>query len=217
MILLERTVAPSPYQWEAVVSAMRNPLMSWDKSDSEYDVANYCDCDYVIGDNDLDLMMRLARAGSSDAKFRRMLPVIVDITAPTFWIRELDTYKVSTVCNSCSIQHKGVSADYVISDISVEKNVLEKNKDVEDALNHVLDTVNILRKLYVTTKDYSYFRMMRSLMPMGLKYKFTWAANYEVLANIYKQRKNHKLEEWHTFCDWIESLPYSEIITLDKE
>jgi hypothetical protein len=194
---------------EGALRSMRNPKNSWHKSDSEYEYDQHKDdWLYVIGENDLDLAQRLVRAGTEHSKFMRSIFVSVDIVCPTYIAAELDTYKVGTTRNSCSLQHKGSSRDFEISDFTVDN-------PYDQIWNTVISYVNTLRKKYLETKDYTYFRQMRQLMPMGYNYTFTWTANYAVLRNIYKQRCNHSLKEWHEFCEWIETLPYAkELITI---
>jgi hypothetical protein len=193
----------------------RNPLDSWDKSDS-YKIENDFFTDFHIGENDMGLAHRLIDAGSdSDCKFLRMIYVAVDITAPVYFWRELDTYKVGTTTNSRSLQHRGMVKDYEIEDFTFEKVPTMTNNDYlyREDLQTIINIINHYRQKYKETKDYTYFRIMRQLMPMGYNYTETWCANYAVLRNIYRQRKNHKLSEWHDFCKWIETLPYSELIT----
>lgn len=212
MIKIERT---ETYGWEAAIRGMRNPLNSWDKSDSDFQNGGI-----TVGDNDLALMKRLSKAGSDHGKYLRMIHVQCDIIAPVYFTAELDTYKVGTTRNSCSMQHKGASRDFTIRDFSVDDriyNLIEPGHSdypelfhVADEWENVIDMLNKLRRTYNETGDYRYFVMLRSLMPMGYNYRFTWDTNYAVLKNIYHSRKNHKLEEWHTLCDWIEQLPYAE-------
>lgn len=188
---------------EGALRGMRNPLNSWKKSDSYYESNKY-----IIGDNDLNLAQRLIRAGDEHAKFMRSIFVSVDITAPVYFCSELDTYKIGTTRNSCSLQHKGASRYYNIEDFTAD--------DPDDVIwDIIIDKLNKLQDQYNATKSYKYFRQMRQIMPMGYDYKFTWTANYAILRNLYKQRRNHPLEEWHIFCEWIDTLPYSkELITL---
>lgn len=194
------------YGWESAIRGCRNPKNSWDRMDSYQDTT----C-YRIGPNDHNLMMRLAKAGSEHAKYRRMIEVWCDVTCPSYVAAEVDTYKVGTVRNSCSLQHKGASRDFTLDDFTFDPAI--KKEDMQEAI----DKVNAYRRLYVDTKDYTYFLAMRQIMPMGYNYRFTFHTNYETLSNIYRQRKNHKLPEWREFCQWIKTLPYSEIITLEEE
>ena len=220
--------------WEHAIRGMRNPKNSWEKSDSGYcftgDKTEF-DCEhcpardactmltgYMIGPNDLDLMTRLRNAGTDHRKFMRMITVYVDITAPLYWWKEFDTYKVGTVVNSCSTMHKIHSKPIELSDFSFEDFEIEDAEvSVRDCFINVIADCEILRKLYLETNDKKYWRALIQLLPTSYNQKRTVMLNYEVLANIYKSRKNHKLQEWHTLCDWIESLPYSELITGGKE
>lgn len=201
MLKIENT---ETFGWESAIRGMRNPMNSWDKSDSDFSGTVP-----VIGKKDLKLMKNLSRAGDSDSKYLRMIYITCDITAPVFWLNELQTYKVGTTCNSTSLQHKGMSRDFVLSDFSYEADV----ETMDTMMRLTVAWLNDLKKRYKETCNYKYFRAMRQLMPMGYNYKITWSANYQVLKNIYRQRRHHKLVEWHEFCDWIEELPYSEIIT----
>ena len=192
------------YGWEAAIRGMRNPLNSWDKSDSEFTVE-----DDFIGDNDLALMNKLRKAGTDHRKFMRMITVSFDITAPLYWWKEFDTYKVGTVANSCSTMHKIHDKELTLDDFSHE--YLEP--EARDVMMCVIQSINALREYYCDFKNKSDWYQMIQLLPTSYNQRRTVMLNYEVLANIYKSRKNHKLDEWHTFCEWIESLPYSELIT----
>lgn len=224
--------------WEHAIRGMRNPLNSWDKSDSEW---SYCGgteaegyveavqmgCEdegyaYDIGPNDKDLMMRLRNAGTDHRKFMRMLVVYVDITAPLYWWKECDTYKVGTVANSCSTMHKIASKEFTLEDFSTEHLIIESEREgflnwgdviPMEALHIIIRALNESRIKYLQTNDKRYWWQMIQLLPSSYNQKRTVMLNYEVLANIYKSRKNHKLDEWHQFCDWIMSLPFSELIT----
>lgn len=198
-IQIENTVYPSMPQWQAAIRGMRNAKRSWGKSDTD---------DTGIGEADLKLMRTLVQAGSSHRKFLRMLPVITDITAPSCWVAELDTYKLGTVRNSCSFMHTGAAKPFTMDDFSTE------DETEETAINIILWMLNLLRDRYIVSKDESLFREMRNLLPSGYNIRFTWSANYETLLNIYNQRKYHRLPEWHTFCEWIEQLPYFQKICL---
>ena len=219
--------------WEAAIRGMRSPMNSWDKSDSGYGCGNdkeyFCDkCSssfhcpsrektYNIGPNDLDLMTRLRNAGTDHRKFMRMITVYVDITAPLYWWKEFDTYKVGTVANSCSTMHKIHAKEFTLEDFSCE-HLLNKaqiyNGYVSTAvLECIIGALNEFRKLYLETKDKKYWWQLIQLLPSSYNQRRTVMLNYEVLANIYKSRRNHKLDEWHAFCEWIENLPYSELIT----
>lgn len=228
--------------WEATVRGMRNPLNSWAKSDSEnkYYGGDCYKGVFELGDNDKDLMKRLRNAGTDHRKFMRMITVYVDITAPLYWWKEFDTYKVGTTTNSCSTMHKIHAKEFTLDDFSHEHVIdIHKEHDSLNAKNHpdnyavvscyindeegildpygcLLKTVELLnkcRKLYLETKDKRYWWQMIQLLPSSYNQKRTVMLNYEVLANMYKSRKNHKLDEWHTMCDWMETLPYFELIT----
>ena len=226
--------------WEAAIRGMRNPMNSWEKSDSEWcligtpgtnqAVANdkYLREKYCIGNNDLDLMKCLCNAGTDHRKFMRMITVYMDITAPLYWWKEFDTYKVGTVANSCSTMHKIADKEFTLEDFSCEKLITREQPLVEDVdsveppnavwlMNRTIQTLNQYRNLYLQTKDKKYWWQMIQLLPSSYNQRRTVMLNYEVLANIYKSRRNHKLDEWHTFCDWIERLPYSELITGEKK
>lgn len=213
MIKIENTEVVG---WEAAIRGMRNPLNSWGKSDSikcyvnancpgicKNNVSGIC-----IGPNDLDLMKRLRNAGTDHRKFMRMITVYVDVTAPLYWWKEFDTYKVGTVANSCSTMHKIHAKEFTLEDFSHEHLYLP----LQD-LRPTIDLLNTYRERYLETKDKSDWWQLIQLLPSSYNQRRTVMLNYEVLANIYKSRRNHKLDEWHVFCEWIESLPYSEFIT----
>lgn len=214
MIKLEHT---DVYGWEAAIRGMRNPLNSWDKSDSGHSLKFTPSGDkiypFTVGDNDHDLMMRLAAGGSTHAKYRRMITVTVDITAPLYWWKEFDTYKVGTVANSCSTMHKIHANEFTLDDFSHEHlfddDILQSNVDI---LQFVIDALNFAREDYLKTKDKRYWWQMIQLLPSSYNQKRTILLNYEVLVGMYRDRKNHKLDEWHVLCDWIRQLPYSELI-----
>ena len=213
--------------WEAAIRGMRNPLNSWEKSDSRFSLLDDCgDCTHCnlrfdecneqqIGPNDLDLMTRLRNAGTDHRKFMRMIAVYLDITAPLYWWKEFDTYKVGTVANSCSTMHKIADNEFTLDDFSYE-HLFDfcPNSDTDSmtVLRHTIGWLNCCREKYLKTKDKDDWWQMIQLLPSSYNQKRTVMLNYEVLANIYKSRKNHKLDEWNTFCEWIESLPYSELI-----
>lgn len=228
--------------WEAAVRGMRNPMNSWEKSDSRFGCGNdneyFCDnCSssfhctslkktYNIGPNDLDLMTRLRNAGTDHRKFMRMITAYLDITAPLYWWKEFDTYKVGTVANSCSTMHKIADKEFTFDDFSHEKLINSACMEIQEqhirispiqALATTIECLNSYRDLYLQTKDKKYWWQMIQLLPSSYNQKRTVMLNYEVLANIYKSRKDHKLDEWHKFCNWIERLPYSELITGNKE
>lgn len=230
MIKIENTEVMG---WKAAIRGMRNPMNSWEKSDSEFDrePRNYFDengtpCTdlrkFVIGSNDFDLMKRLRNAGTDHRKFMRMITVYVDLTAPLYWWKEFDTYKVGTVANSCSTMHKIAAKEFTLEDFSCEHlgrfvkdtggNVAPVY-DFKRSFEYIVKCLNDARNLYLETKDKKYWWQMIQLLPSSYNQKRTVMMNYEVLANIYKSRKNHKLDEWKEFCEWIETLPYSELIT----
>ena len=266
-IKFENVVLPSSEQWEAIIIGTRNPMNSWDKSDSkfveeiDFDPSDH-PCGVNLGKNDLDLMRRLAADGPVHAKYRRMITVIVTITAPLYWWKEFDTYKVGTVANSCSTMHKIADKEFTLEDFSCEhllnlddpgagfdyscvvrnpenKNQLMNGEYVAasfECLKLTIDVLNTYRYRYLKTNDKKYWWQMIQLLPSSYNQKRTVMMNYEVLANIYKSRRNHKLDEWceHKvelvgdcpdnmypyplrkyggFCDWIKTLPYSELIT----
>ena len=207
--------------WEHAIRGMRNPLNSWDKSDSEFcilgssdyegSIAVDYDCEWTtyIGPNDQDLMKRLRKAGTDHRKFMRMIVVYCDILAPLYWWKEFDTYKVGTVANSCSTMHCIHKHEFTIDDFSHEHLMDESIALLKD----IVKDLNECRKWYLDTKDKKYWWQMIQLLPSSYNQKRTVMLNYEVLANMYKSRKDHKLDEWHEFCDWIRELPYSELIT----
>ena len=219
--------------WEAAIRGMRNPKNSWEKSDSGVCAAHgpahctdcvYTDChaddveigtNYIVGSNDLDLMTRLRNAGTDHRKFMRMITVYLDITAPFYWWKEFDTYKVGTVANSCSTMHKLTAKEFELDDFSHEHLIVASL----NSLKRTIEDLNACREAYLSDeiKDPEWKKeiwwQMIQLLPSSYNQKRTVMLNYEVLANIYKSRRNHKLDEWHTLCDWIESLPYSKLIT----
>ena len=201
------------YGWEAAVRGMRNPKNSWSKSDS---VFSFLDGHPHLGPNDKKLMATLREAGTDHRKFLRMIVVSLDIIAPLYWWKEFETYKVGTVANSCSTMHKIAAREFAYSDFSIEHLIFgTPNGDpmYYEAFRCVLSALNEARHCYLDTKDKSYWWQMIQLLPTSYNQTRTDMLNYEVLANIYKSRRNHKLDEWHAFCDWIETLPYSWLIT----
>ena len=244
--------------WKAAIRGMRNPMNSWEQSDSDYrpilckrcdncmsyQLEKWDDCEqceveqqtkahdgFMIGPNDYDLMMRLRNAGTDHRKFMRMIIVYVDITAPLYWWKEYDTYKVGTVANSCSTMHKIAAKEFTLDDFSHEHlGVLipaELNDGEEvfqnlwiESLKRTIEDLNIARGFYIREQNSDlkkkYWLQMIQLLPSSYNQKRTIMMSYEVLANIYKSRRNHKLAEWHTLCDWVEGLPYSEIITGER-
>lgn len=235
MIKLEHVVLASPEQMEFIIEGMRNPMNSWEKSDSlgmEYNATEcYERCLFegldrcneclkvsmfgaILGENDHALMQRLAKAGTDHRKFMRMLPVYVRITAPLYWWKEFDTYKVGTVANSCSTMHKITAKPFDISDFSYEHLIVASFNE----LGHTIETLNTCREGYLEKTDNPDWQkeiwwQMIQLLPSSYNQTRNVMMNYEVLANIYKSRKNHKLDEWREVCKWIEELPYSELIT----
>lgn len=274
MILIENTEV---HGWEAAIRGMRNPMNSWDKSDSE-DCENYtilsekiatltktektpngislftdadkteykntvqvlreiseiykelsdknqekllktmCDMDYCVGDNDLNLMKKLVKAGTDHSKFMRMINVTCDITAPLYWWKEFDTYKVGTVRNSCSTMHKIHDKEFTLDDFSHEH--LFSVREVElgatiplNFLEHICIVLNECRKQYLKTNDKQWWWQMIQLLPSSYNQRATVQTNYQVLRNMYHSRKPHKLDEWRNFCCWVDELPYSELIT----
>ena len=222
--------------WEAAIRGMRNPMNSWEKSDSEWNLIGtpgtnqavaddkYLREKYCIGNNDLDLMKRLCNAGTDHRKFMRMITVYMDITAPLYWWKEFDTYKVGTVANSCSTMHKISDKEFTLEDFSCEHLITREQPLVEgvDAveppnavwlMNRTIQTLNQYRNLYLQTKDKKYWWQMIQLLPSSYNQRRTVMVNYEVLANMYKSRRNHKLDEWVDFCAEIERLQHSELIT----
>lgn len=197
--------------WEPAIRGMRNPLNSWEKSDTDY--YNYYNTAGFyppnIGPNDIDLMTRLRNAGTDHRKFMRMITVYVDITAPLYWWKEADTYKVGTVANSCSTMHTIHKNKFDINDFSCEHLL----PNAKESLCHTIKELNFYREEYLNTKDKQYWWQMIQLLPTSYNQKRTVMFNYEVLTNIYKSRKNHKLDEWHQFCYWIECLDESWLIT----
>lgn len=181
------------------IRGMRNPLNSWAKSDST---------SAHIGANDLDLMLRLADAGAEHAKYRRMIIVYADIVAPRYWWTEFDTYKVGTVANSCSTMHKIASKEFTIDDFSTEHLLGDSALHMQETVNQL----NYARIAYLETKSKDYWWELIQLLPQSYNQRRTVMLNYEVLAKMYRERRNHKLDEWHTFCDFIARLPYSEIM-----
>lgn len=217
MIKIENIVTPSPEQWKSIILATRNPMNSWDKSDSGYCGECYPweqTCEFVIGKNDLTLMKKLAKAGTDHRKFVRMIVVYVDITAPRFWWEQFSTYRVGVVQNSCSTMHTIHKKEFTLDDFSHEH--LFDDNDVmgawKSSLNRTIADLNTARDLYLETKDKKYWYQMIQLLPQSYNQKRTITLNYEVLVNMYFARKDHKLDEWHTFCDWIKTLPYMKDI-----
>ena len=202
----------SVYNFEGAFRGMRAPMNSWDKSDSIFTIDTT-----LIGEKDLQLAQKLIQAGAEHAKFMRQIFVSVDITAPIYWWKEMDTYKVSTVSNSTSTMHKLSSKPITINDFSFDNLdlVMTAGKNWELTLNEyltyqIIPTCEKLRQNFIKTKDKRYWLALIQLLPESYNQTRTWTANYAILRNIYFQRKNHKLQEWHQFCDWIKSLPCGE-------
>lgn len=236
-IKIENEVFYSPEQLEFIIQGMRNAFNSWDKSDSERcEYKDNCDgclrkieCDnhfiskkeLILGPNDVNLMKKLAKAGTDHRKFMRMMPVYVRITAPLYWWKEFDTYKVGTVANSCSTMHKIHAEEFTLADFSIEHLDDDRSGAVSNAewLEYLIHHLNRDRRRFIETKDKKYWWQMIQLLPSSYNQTRNVMLNYEVLANIYHSRKNHKLDEWRDFCKWIEEkVPYSWLITeIDKE
>lgn len=250
MIKLEHVVLASPEQMDFIIEGMRNPMNSWEKKDSRegceqglcWKTCNFSPywCGntprYVLGKNDYTLMQKLSKSGTDHRKFMRMMPIYVRITAPLYWWKEFDTYKVGTVANSCSTMHKIQEKEFTLEDFSCEHLISDwigdnndaiwykdppKNGLIEcpiifsplDALIITIGVLNTNREAYLKTKDKKFWWQMIQLLPSSYNQTRNVMINYEVLANIYKSRKDHKLDEWRNFCEWIEELPYSELIT----
>lgn len=238
MIKIEKT---DIHGWEAAIRGARNSFNSWDKSDSaacyfcrDNDTnPGFCDdglydktivlsnpdgfC-FEIGPNDQKLMKKLAKAGPSHAKYRRFITVTMDVTGPLYWWKEMDTYKVGTVGNSCSTMHTIADKEFELEDFSCEHLISDEPiptrvYSAKDMMEATVANLNLFRRLYLDTKDKKYWWQMIQLLPSSYNQKRTLLVNYEVLANLYHQRKEHKLDEWRTFCEWIKGLPMSEIIT----
>ena len=208
MIKLKNT---DVYGFEAAIRGMRNPWNSWEKSDTIYGLGEDFLVDMEIGDNDLALMKKLVSAGTDHSKFMRMINVTVDITAPMFWWSEYDTYKVGTVRNSCSKMHTIHIKPFDIDDFTHEG--CDKIPAAIDTLMYVVGECEHLRQLYNDTEQKKYWRAIIELLPESFNMRATVQMNYAVLRNMYHARKNHPLDEWRDFCRWVESLPYSELIT----
>ena len=206
MITIERT---SVMNFENAIRGARNPMNSWNRMDSFYDEQG----NFIMGPSDLNLAQRLARAGSDHRKFIRQIFVSVDFTAPLYWWKEYDTYKVATVANSTFTMHKIASKPFTLDDFSHER----MNTQAQEALAHTVSVLEDLRKDYLETKDKETWYSMIQLLPSSYHQMRTCTLNYETLMNIYYARRNHKLDEWHTVCDWIASLPYAKELILAVE
>lgn len=222
MLKLEHTEV---FGWEATIRGMRNPMNSWNKSDSGWgfvpsQTCPTCDryeCGYIIGENDLKLMKSLSKAGNDHAKFLRMINVTVDITAPLYWWKEYDTYKVGTVANSCSTMHKIADKEFTLEDFSCEHLTVES---ITFGLEPVIDILNKNRELYIQWENAgeekkNLWWQMIQLLPSSYNQKRTVQFNYQVLKQMYFARKDHKLDEWHTLCDWMLTLPYFKEVCVD--
>lgn len=241
MIKIENTEVVG---FEPAIRGMRNPKKSWGKSDSFWNYTSCGECngnascidDFHIGENDHDLMTRLAKGGPVHAKYRRMIAVYLDITAPLYWWKEFDTYAVGVVKNSCSTMHKIADKEFTLDDFSHEQLIISNNEEGGNSfvytnvhrcifspfsvLELTIKSLNINRELFINTKDEKlrnrYWWQMIQLLPSSYNQKRTVMLNYEVLAGLYPMRKDHKLDEWQEFCKWIETLPYSELITGER-
>lgn len=200
------------YGWEAAIRGMRNPMNSWDKSDSKYEMHIDDEWHYDIGENDLALMKKLSAAGNDHAKFLRMINVTMDITAPLYWWKEHDQYKVGTTTNSCSTMHKIQDREFTLDDFSIE-NLYEDV--IQNPFNKIIDCLNFFREIYLLNKDKDDWWQMIQLLPSSYNQKRTVQLNYAVLKNMYFARRNHKLDEWRTFCDMCLTLPYFKEICVD--
>ena len=236
MIKIENVVLASPEQMEFIIQGIRNPMNSWEKSDSEKEFTNakWPEEIFILGNNDHSLMQRLSNAGTEHRKYMRMMPVYVRITAPLYWWKEFDTYKVGSVANSCSTMHKIHAKEFTLEDFSCE-HLIDRDANYEDTfdlfnsdgvnseccptefMKMICGILNFYRGRYLETKDKKYWWQMIQLLPSSYNQTRNVMLNYEVLANIYRQRNGHKLDEWITFCKWIDSLPYSELITGKEE
>lgn len=208
MIKLEHTVLPSPKQMQFVIEGMRNPMNSWDNSDSYVTYNINSDEIFALGNNDHELMQILAKAGTDHRKYMRMMPIYVRITAPLYWWKEFDTYKVGTVTNSCSTMHKIQSKEFIPEDFSTE----HLSYQLKQILETIMDELNDARLIYLRTRKKDDWWQMIQLLPSSYNQTRNVMLNYEVLSNMYHSRKNHKLDEWREFCKWIEELPYAELI-----
>jgi hypothetical protein len=234
MIQIEKTEVVG---FEPTIRGMRNPMNSWDKSDSKFiEEVDFDPCDYpdgfMLGKNDHELMRKLAKAGPVHGKYLRMIGVYMDVTAPLYWWKEFDTYKIGTVTNSCSTMHKIHAKEFTLEDFSHEHLIQDWNDDngeafvysdekVQNLLNYsplkvlelIIKAVNINREAFLKTNDKKFWWQMIQLLPSSYNQKRTIKLNYQVLSNIYPNRREHKLDEWREFCAWIEQLPYSDLIT----
>ena len=215
-IKIENVVLPSDLQWKSIIMGTRNPMNSWDKSDSAPD---------AIGEKDLKLLSGLAKAGPDHGKFLRMIPVYIDITAPLYWWKEFDTYKIGTVANSCSTMHKIHDKEFTLDDFSHEhlsRYVYDTGSDIAPVfdsqryLEFIVEWLNLARDLYLKTKDKKWWWQIIQLLPSSYNQKRTVLLNYQVIKHMYHSRKEHKLDEWRIFCSWCEQLPYFKELCLQK-
>ena len=220
MITIEKTEV---YGWEASIRGLRNPMNSWDKSDTVFHARcisfdHRCGYEVDIGENDLKLMKSLSKAGSDHAKFLRMIVVTCDITAPLYWWKEFDTYKVGTVANSCSTMHKIHTKEFTFDDFSHEHlhTTLGESYEAMDLLETTIEFLNRYRETYLHTKDKFWWWQMIQLLPSSYNQKRTVQLNYQVLKSMYFARRNHKLDCWRTFCEWMEGLPYFREICIQE-
>ena len=196
------------FGWEAAIRGMRNPKNSWSKSDSRWSSPDENGTDaprFIVGENDLKLASALANSGTDDGKFLRMIHVQLDVTAPLYWFKEADQYKVGTVTDSCSTMHKIHSKEFTLDDFSHE----HLYSPLHD-LKPTVDLLNVYRERFLDTKDKEDWWQLIQLLPSSYNQRRTWDLNYAVLRNIYHARRNHKIDEWHTLCNWIETLPYAK-------
>ena len=230
------------YGWESAIRGMRNPMNSWDKSDSHRCLVDYgFDCPmaeighepaiecndgkfgYCVGENDLKLMQTLSKAGSDHGKFLRMITVTLDITAPLYWWKEFDTYKVGTVANSCSTMHKIQAKEFELDDFSYEHIFEGVDPVTADWMDNIglmgviINVLNDCRYRFLETKDKRYWWQMIQLLPSSYNQKRTVQLNYQVLKAMYHARKAHKLDEWRSFCSWVETLPYAKELIIGEE
>ncbi len=219
MIKIENVITPSAEQWKVTIAGMRNPMNSWNRMDSKKYVAyrdiemNDIETSVILGENDLNLMRNLFKGGTEHRKYLRMLPVYMDITAPLYWWKEFDTYKIGTVANSCSTMHKIQAKEFTLDDFSHEH--LIENEPIPTRvyspmgmMEATVENLNMLRRLYLGTKDKRYWWQMIQLLPSSYNQKRTVMINYEIACNIVKQREGHKLDEWRVFVDELKKLPY---------
>lgn len=197
--------------FEHAIRGMRNPMNSWDRSDSEYEPANFCDSNFIIGDNDLSLMKKLYKAGHPHRKYLRQIMVSMDITAPLYWWKEFDTYKVGTTANSCSTMHKIAAKEFEVDDFSYE------HLFSLDTLRMIIQDLNYNRDKFIETKNKDYWWQLIQLLPSSYNQRRTITMNYENVMNMLDYRDPHKLDEWNEFCGILKLLPYITEIREDEE